>query len=503
MARGTAFLIISIFFFLAFVIFALGFVFSRGVCCADDAHQAEIAKNMASGLGYATTTQSSKAHYEPTLFDPKVGTGPVIKLPTALFIKLFGNTYWAPGLVGVFIWASLLLSIGILLHQLFGSEANFMFATLFFLYLSYVFTTYHFEQWYALLGEIPAAFLIILAVLVYLQINSKKSFFISGILFSLAVYTKFIALLVFTSFIIIIAILKLVDHFSEPKNAIRIIFYELAYICLGFFSVFFIMESWKAISLFMAGESINENWQEYLNFVRNKGAATDVLNLSQFIDTRIGTAYERFGIFLPALVLFFIGIGFLIRKEKILLRLFVILTFIISAYSIYWIFFSIGWARYYIISLIIICFVLILPFNATDQSRKVILLYSCILILLATLNWKRIEFPLRNLQGRLFSPTVNTQSLIEVGEILDSHPDERPVITQWWGTATDIEYIMKTNLNFTTFHDPDINLNEPYILAINTRFIYEEDELFPELISECSNIKSIGNYKIGFCESGQ
>ena len=493
--------IIQIILFLFFVVIALGMVFSRGICCADDASSAVIAKNFAGGFGYSSTTQEDRVKYSFNIFDPRKGTGPVIILPTAILIKLVGNTYWAPGLFMVCLWSLLLLLIGRFANKLCGNKTNVTIATFFFFFLSYIFTTYHYEQWYALLGEIPVAFSIILAILIIFDGDSKTNLFISGALFSLAVYTKFIAIIAFATFILIFAYYHSDSPFTNLKKTIKTTSLKIFYVCLGFFTIVLVFEMWKTISMYLAGESIIEYWGNYILFLIGKGVRSEASGLPELYSLRINTILERFGIFLPGLVFVFISVGLLLRYDKKLIRLFSVFIGIITIYSVYWIFFSIGWARHYIIPLILIIFVLVLPFFVANIPRRWLLAYSFFLIILTSYSWHKADFPFTRLDGKLFRPTTNTQSLIKVGEILSSYTDDRPFITQWWATATDIEYIMKTHLNFTTHLDPDINMDDPYIFAINTRFLSEEDEKFLDIINNCSDVQSIGQYLIGKCDT--
>ena len=175
--------VIQIILLMLFVFIALGMVFSRGICCADDAFFAEVAKNLAIGLGYSTTTQPNELNYWIYLFDPTVTTGSILILPTAFLIKLVGNTYWAPGLVMVSFWSILLLIIGRFANKFSSNKANVIIATFFFLFLSYFLLIYHYEQWYALLGEIPSALFIILAIMVYFEGDENRYPIITGILF--------------------------------------------------------------------------------------------------------------------------------------------------------------------------------------------------------------------------------------------------------------------------------------------------------------------------------
>src|SRR5260370_41367738 len=67
----------------------------------DDAHNANVAKNLAFGSGYSTS------YHEIVPFDPYASTGPVVLLPSAAFVRLFGYRYWVPTFsIVVCIWVT-------------------------------------------------------------------------------------------------------------------------------------------------------------------------------------------------------------------------------------------------------------------------------------------------------------------------------------------------------------------------------------------------------------
>src|SRR5215510_7938742 len=68
----------------------------------DDAHNANVAKDLAFGVGYSTS------YHELVPFNPEATTGPAMLLPAAAFVWLFGNRYWVPTFaVVVCLWAAL------------------------------------------------------------------------------------------------------------------------------------------------------------------------------------------------------------------------------------------------------------------------------------------------------------------------------------------------------------------------------------------------------------
>ncbi len=486
---GLQFLIL-----IAFIYISLGVVFARGTCCGDDAHNASTAKNLASGVGYASTIQEARAQYSVRMFDPRLGVGPTIIIPAALVIRLVGNTYWAPGITIVSMWTILLLLIGLFLHKFLKEKISLTGTTITFFVLSYVFMAYHFEQWYALLGEVPAALLIVLAILVYFDRDSKINLFFTGLLFSLACYAKLIAFLPFALFLLFITFFNIYRSKNDLKFALKKSFLSLFFILLGFVIPIAVFELWKLVALGLNGYM--DNWTDYLRSITKKGGAIEALSINEAIQ-RIDLIKSRFGIYLPNIFLIFTGIGFLLRKEKKLFLLFSSLCFIIFLFSIYWLFFSVGWARYYVLAVILIIVTLTLPFLSTQAKRIWVLLYTLVLVSLTFVSVRNINmlYPFHDIQ--LYQPDLETRSLAEISGLLSSQGDKKPFITQWWATAADIEYTMKTQQNFTTYWDPIMNTNKSFILVANSKFL-EFDDKYKSFLEYC-RIDNIGLYIYGEC----
>ncbi len=486
---------IQILAFAAFISIALGMVFAKGVCCGDDGFHAHVAKNLADGIGYASTLPLSQSHFSITPFDPLMGTGPTIILPTALVIKIVGNTYWAPGLAEVLMWGSLLFCIGILLNKMVRNRLGVTIATVIFLYITFTFMAYQYEMWYALYGEIPAVMLIILAILIYFRKQSRTHLFICGILFSLAYESKLISLLPFGIFLFFITLYQFIDHKKNVKDSIKPITHTLFFIALGFGVPVFLYESWKLIVLHPRGYL--HWWKSYLLYVLDFGGNVDQ-PLGARILERILFAEQRFGIFLPAMILVLAIIGYLLRKQKNLFPIFLIFGSTITVYFIYWVLFSLGWARYLLIPLTMMILVLIFPFLASEVKKSQKIAFSLILIGLSIYNVKTIKINHQISSVELFKPSAEVIAQQKVADILSAELDRRPFYTQWWGFAVDVEYIMDTHLNFSTIWDPELDFTKPIIVVVNNTMLYEPIEGLSDLLSKCKTTE-IGNYTYAEC----
>jgi hypothetical protein len=159
-----------------------------GLTSADDAWFALVAKSVASGQGYGTPITSET--FVP--YDPAIGSGPVLLLPAALFIRLFGPLDWLPGLTALILFVGQLGLLTFLLGRRFGwiaGAATVGSATL----LLSIAVSY---DWFigALLGEPTTLGYLLIAALLLNRLPSRNGAVIAGGVLSLAFLTKQIAL---------------------------------------------------------------------------------------------------------------------------------------------------------------------------------------------------------------------------------------------------------------------------------------------------------------------
>jgi|GEM_PF-2681390 len=398
----------------------------------------------------------------------------------------------------VTLWSILLLFIGIMINQFTNNEVRLSILVFLFFFLAYFFTKYHFAQWYALLGEVPAAFLIILAILVYFRSDTRGGLVLTGVLFSLASQSKLISILPFITFLGYIAVVQFIMVKTGHWLAVKKIASQIAYITLGFVTPWVLFELWKLITLGFSGYA--EIWRIFLPLFTTQGLGVEQLPLLSRLAERNDTLINRFSFFLPALPVFFLIIGLQLRGEKKLLRLYGALVSIVVVYSGYWLVMSIGWARHYLIALILIILILGLPYLSAKLTQRQLALYTLTIFLFSAYAWREPLFPFSQDKVQLFKPTQNTQALLEVSQLLSENLEQRPFLTQWWATAVDIEYIMDTKQNFTGYNDPEVDKDEPFIIAVNSMFLREQDEKFMKLLNQC-DLEYFGQYTIGKCRS--
>lgn len=493
-SASTFLTFISILIFVCFVTINLGMVFSSGVCCGDDAYFAVVAKNLANGLGYSSSFYGSTS-YTLQPFDTGISTGPTIILPASLIIKLFGNTYWAPGLTIVAIWSTLLIMIGKLIFKQVPSHINFLAMVLVFFFYCLTFFPYHFEHWYSLLGEVPSALFIILGILVYFDKSTKGNLLLTGLLFSLAVQSKQIALLPFITFIVFVNFITLISDKLSIGNFIKSSIESNLFIFLGFIAPIFLFEIWRYISLGFNGY-VNY-LLEFFSFFVDKGVGGTTQSW-ELISSRVGLLKSRFGISLPIVIIFLSLFFFEVRKDKKLLKIYSVIFTIVIVYSIYWIFFSIGWARYYIICLILIIFCLIFPLFLKNTCKKISLLYLIVLVTVSIINFRNLNLT-HPFQGiTLFTRSASSASSEIMVDLLSTQLDKKPFITQWWATAADLEYLLPSYSNFTTYHDQTFDFEKQFVIAVDSRLL-APDEDFEELLEGCKTYE-VNRYIYGLCE---
>lgn len=153
----------------------------------DDGYNASVAKNLALGHGYATSYNTIKK------FNKDVTTGPTLIMPTALFIKVFGNGYWVPNFVASFIIIIMLFVVLWMPSKLGLSSINFRsYCLLVLLFIiCYLFKNEE-HLWFALYGEVPSSFFAITATMLLFSPNTKSVWhiLIAGLFAGAAFLTK-------------------------------------------------------------------------------------------------------------------------------------------------------------------------------------------------------------------------------------------------------------------------------------------------------------------------
>lgn len=481
--KRTILIVLQVLLLVLFVVQAVGQTFAEGVCCADDSAHALIAKNLADGFGYSSTLIEGVYQTQVSVFPVHLGVGPTIILPAALMIKLFGNTYWAPGLSLIAVWTLLLLILLIIANRHSDDKAGLTVSALVFFVLIFQFTLYHREQWWALLGEVPAALLIILAVVVYFTNRSRVGEFLTGILFALAAQSKLLAMMPFAIFIVVIILLDMLEFFRQRQRNFSSLIRKLLTVGVGFLVPIALFEFWKIIALHPQGYLAY--YQDFIAYFKGLGVERSV-DLLNDLTQGLTTAETRFGISIPFLLILLTAGNFFLRKDRKVFPIYLVFYSMVVVYTIYWLFFSIGWARYYIIGLIILTAALAIPFSSTVFKRSHKWIYSAILAGVLAFNLQHIDTLSAFRNHNFFEPAPNTVALQTVSQKLSSEVDRRPFLTQWWASAVDIEYMMDTHLNFSTLEDINFDTNRSFPMVINKKFLVENDPRMDPYFRDCA-----------------
>ena len=150
----------------------------------DDAHNANVAKDLAFGSGYTTS------YHELVPFNPEATTGPVVLLPAAAFVWLFGNQYWVPTFaVVVCLWTALGVVL-FLLRRYLEPRAWWITAAL----IAFGLALFDSDE-FGLLGDVPGALLAVAAVLILCQQNMCGRIWRAGLLLGIAIQIKLLVLL--------------------------------------------------------------------------------------------------------------------------------------------------------------------------------------------------------------------------------------------------------------------------------------------------------------------
>ncbi|GAA5147366.1 hypothetical protein GCM10025768_07290 [Microbacterium pseudoresistens] len=179
----------------------------------DEAFNLTVPLNLLSGLGYASDGTLSGSSITP--FDPRISTGPTVLLPVAAVLALGADTVMGARLVPLAFWMLLLAGAGVLGHRLGGRWAALLAAA-----VPLAFNTTAgvspIQGPADLLGEIPAA-----ALLVWALIVLPRRAWLAGLLVGLAVQAKLIALLALPAFAVALWMLAPGTGWMRVRTTLR------------------------------------------------------------------------------------------------------------------------------------------------------------------------------------------------------------------------------------------------------------------------------------------
>jgi hypothetical protein len=482
----------------AFVALNLAFVVSRGVCCGDDAFSAVVAKNLASGSGYATSLGFDRPYFVLEPFDAHITTGPPLVLPVSAMIRLLGNRFWVPGTVQVALWTLLLVATWRALLPV-ASGARRATVGIAFLWVSYAVSPDHLEHWYAMLGEVPAALAILLGLAIWaVDPGSRRRSFIAAVLWSLAVLTKVLAVIYAAPCLLAAVVVGSLDGRHAKRRCG--VFVPLA---VGFLLPILAFEAWKGASLGLEG---------YLAQLRSLESLILTYGMKRTgfvpaeITVRLIAFYTGFGVSLPGLLVLTAFGGSLAWRTAgaVFRRLYLVLLAGVVVHTGYWLLFSIGLPRYFLIGVVLLSALLTIPCLALRRGAPA-LLYSGALALSLVGAVGRVQYPISILQGEWSASPPTRSNRESVVSFLDARLDRRPFIGQWWASVADLEYLSKGVLDFKGYAALRAKeLSRGVLVVTNGRFDDTGDKAFSSLVAGCGRpVLAAAPYAVHECGGRQ
>jgi len=467
----------------SFILFCIGLNQSCGHSCADDAYFAIIAKSLASGLGYATTFATSGEVAHPVMFNPSTGTGPTLIVPCAIAFKIFGKSEVLPGLTAIFIWGSILTLVLVRMSRRVNG-LSFLLGVGVMCAAFVASFSFHFEQWYAFLGEIvAAAFLILAHWIISNERFSEKALFLCGLALGCAFQAKFIAAIAATG----IPLVFVVRGMHASLRSLQWVQYGAA-LMIGFLIPTLIFEAYKLFEL--GGHGYQANWHQLVHATKNMGMQSSSYANLLVLKQRIALVHDRFGLNVIEL-LTLIALGMLLycrsaSKNWILLSAGLLLS--IATAATYWMMVSIGWARYLVIAVAMAAFLLSIPVFTLELWPK--LLFAVLILFFLRTGFSRAGHSVHLADHGLFRPTTERTARASLVRIIGQRKQEATVVisaSQSWPSYAAVEFLLPGTINFTIITAPS-QVRGPEIILLNHRFDPPQDELINKIKARTSSI---------------
>lgn len=481
---------------LCFVLLCVGEVLNLGLCCADDAMFASVAKNFARGLGYSSSLQPHSEEFRLVPFDVDITVGPTVILPAAALIKLFGNRYWVPGASAVLLWSTLLLLAWMLLRRRFGPRLALPGTAIFFACSVGLFAL-QFEQWYALFGEIPAAcFLLLSALALGGEGERRNAPLLAGVMAGLAAVTKLLAS---------IYLLPLVAVILVRRKPLRDLSREGIMAAAGFAAPLAAVELWKLISL--GPRRYEAMLMELVGFVHYAGVAnaTQVKSSAWALAAeRAGVLAERFGPWAlagaaGALVL---AAWASFRGPPAYRRTLAFLAAGIAVNLAYWFFVSSGWARYvFMAAMLLAAMLALMVFAGTRRTALPALAMAALIVIPNFGRLHRDGYGVGDGIHALFSPGPASRPAAaqRAADFLLHHRNRAPFPTLWFATIVDMEYLLPGAVNFEMLRYGLPRCDQAGCTIAENRIFRIPNRWYETLLKRCSTVFEADPYVIYSC----
>jgi hypothetical protein len=434
---------ITVYFILLFT--AVESAFSIGISAADDEATASIAKNLAYGYGYSVSI-----HWDgfPGVFPFPWGTvaiGPTLVLPAAVLIKIFGNEPWVPGLTTVLEITILLFILTWVHARRISSLSAAGYMLLFGLLCFALVGDEWFVIWYDLLGEMPAALLVIVGATLWVgNPEDRTTIALSGFCFGLAFMAKFISVLGVLPMGGWLAMGLFRDRHNRGR-ALSLIMIAAACFLIPLSS----FELWRLATL--GPSAFVEVWRDIFAFIGSNGLSGSLLH------DLIGHASGKLTLVTPNIHLspllilsLLIASGFVALGSANARPIYAYFAAAALLHWTWWIFVSpSGWFRYMLIGLVYQAAALASLAYAV-QRRQALVAVAIALIL--GLHYPdplgAISSPIRRSIANRFKASPELTHLREAAELLEHLPGKPKFVTAWWVTGVGLEYMLPTVGNF-------------------------------------------------------
>jgi hypothetical protein len=448
---------------------------SRGLSVADDGWFATNAQCLATGAGYSTPFSVHTDVTEVVPFNAYTGTGPTLVIPCAIALALAGANDVVPGLVAVAMWAALLTLLLVQVQRR-VSGGTFLVGTAVLSAAILSVFAFHFEHWFAFLGEAPAIAMIAWAHwLLAMHRPSARCAFGAGLLLGLAVQAKLLSALSVPG-----ACFILLVRLRQANSPLRVHLRWLAVLLLGCALPTLAFELYKLQQLGAAG--FVENWREFRRAFRSMGVGGDELALLARLAQRLTALHERFGVHPAAAAVFAVLVLLAARRAlhapwRLLLAG---LAVACGVHTAYWLFKSVGLPRYQIIPIGLSCIALCIPIWGCRRWLPRCGFTLAALVLIAP-GLPRLSFALGLADRGLFQPTTERLARDRVVATLRElqAKEGAAFVSPWWATCIDVEFLVPGHVTFRRLEALP-NLRGPKYVLLNHKFANAEDPVLAQ-----------------------
>lgn len=425
-----------------------------GLCCGDDAAISLAAKSLAAGQGYSIPLNffGESGHFP---FHPGLSTGPTLVLPAAAMIMIFGPQIWVPSVTSASLSLGLLGFLCFLFSKMEASSVRrsafvcALLVGLYFLTSNGVF----FIQWYSLLGEIPATFLLVLAAWLVSHsdrdgVTGWRHALLGGVAAGFAIDSKLLALL---GALAVGGVFAIRLFGRERGYAFR----DGVTYALGMLTP---VAAFECARLWVLGF---DGYIEWTHGLRDFFASQAPASLELQADA-LDRAHERFAslrknagfVWVIAFVPLLSPALWLLAERAFLplIRCSAISWVAGITYMVWWLFYSNGWARYGLIGFGLLVVAAIFALSA---QKKKAYLAGLIVLLMCLAPWgglSQLTAPLRYALDNEFVENERVTALREVARYLNNGSGRDAVVAgSWWAALVPVEYVSEGSRRTVAF----------------------------------------------------